>query len=107
MSHHSPEAAARLLSIRRDLARLCRSRKTRTTEFSSRQPTQWQPWKMVHPETTAIFTEDVAWQFPADLLAAGESLKDVSLKKPPGKKGYVMEIPVKGRRVCRIGQPVI
>ncbi len=36
--------------------------------------------------------------FSADLLDAGEPLKEVSLNKPPGKKGYVMEIPVKGWR---------
>ena len=89
-----PEAAARMVSIRRELARLCRSRKTRTAEFSNRQPTQWQPWKTIHPETKEIFTEDGAWQFAADLLDAGVPLKEVVLKKPPGKKGYVMEIPV-------------
>ena len=93
-----PEAAARMVSIRRELARLCRSRKTRTAEFSPSQPTQWQPWKTIHPQMKDTFTEDGAWQFAADLLDAGEPLKEVSLKKPPGKKGYVMEIPVKGWR---------
>ena len=94
----SPEPAVRMVSIRRDLARLCRSRKTRTAEFSSSRPTQWQPWKTVHPQTKEIFTEDGAWQFAADLLDAGELLKEVLLEKPPGKKGYVMVIPVEGRR---------
>ena len=94
----SPESVARMFSIRRDLARLCRSRKTRTAEFSSSRPTQWQPWKTIHPQTKEIFTEDGAWQFVADLLDAGEPLKEVLLEKPPGKKGYVMEISVEGRR---------
>ena len=94
----SLEPAARMVSIRRDLARLCRSRKTRTAEFSSSRPTQWQPWKTIHPQTKEIFTEDGAWQFAADLLDTGEPLKEVLLEKPPGKKGYVMEIPVEGRR---------
>ena len=93
-----PEAAARMVSIRRELARLCRSRKTRTAEFSNSQPTQWQPWKTIHTQTKDIFTEDGAWQFAADLLDAGEPLKEVVLIKPLGKKGYVMEIPVKGWR---------
>ena len=91
-------AAARMASIRRELARLCRSRKTRTAEFSHNQPTHWQPLKTIHPQTKETFTEDGAWQFAADLLDAGEPLKEVALKKPPGKKGYVMEIPVKGGR---------
>src|SRR5438132_864689 len=93
-----PEAAARMVSIRRDLARLCRSRKTRTAEFTRSQPTQWQPFRTIHPETKETFTEDGAWQFVADLLDAGQPLTEVALKKPPGKKGYVMEIPVKGWR---------
>src|SRR5437868_11246790 len=93
-----PESAARMVSIRRDLARLCRSRKTRTAEFSRRQPTQWQPFKTIHPETKEVFTEDGAWQFVADLLDAGQPLTEVVLEKPPGKKGYVMKIPVNGRR---------
>ena len=92
------EAAARMVSIRRELARLCRSRKTRTAEFSHSQPTQWEPLKTVHPQTKETFTEDGAWQFAADLLDAGEPLKEVPLNKPPGKKGHVMEIPVKGWR---------
>jgi hypothetical protein len=93
-----PEAAVRMVSIRRELARLCRSRKTRTAEFSRSQPTQWQPFRTIHPETKETFTEDGAWQFVADLLDAGESLSEVVLEKPPGKKGYVMKIPVKGWR---------
>src|SRR5262249_266755 len=82
---------------RRELARLCRSRRTRTAEFSSSQPTQWQPWNTIHPQTKETFTEDAAWQFAADLLDAGEPLKEVVLQKPPGRKGYGMEIPVEGR----------
>ena len=93
-----PESAARMVSIRRDLARLCRSRKTRTAEFSDRQPTQWQPYRTIHPETKEVFTEDGAWQFVADLLEAGHPLTEVVLEKPPGKKGYVMKVPVNGRR---------
>ena len=93
-----PEVAARMVSIRRDLARLCRSRKTRTAEFSRHQPTQWQPFKTIHPETKETFTEDGAWQFVADLLEAGAPLREVTLEKPPGKTGYVMKIPVKGWR---------
>ena len=46
----------------------------------------------------SLFTEDGAWQFVADLLDAGQPLTEVALEKPPGKKGYVMKIPVKGWR---------
>jgi hypothetical protein len=88
----------RLASIRRDLKHLCRSRGTRTSEFSPSRPCQWQPFHTLVPGTDDVFTGDGAWQFVADLLDAGHPLKEVLLKKPPGKRGYVMEVEVQGRR---------
>ena len=78
--------------IRRELARFCRSRRTRKSTFSPTLPTKWAPHLVRNPasETREPFTNDRAWEFVADLLEAGHEVEIIELRVPPGKTGYVL-----------------
>lgn len=76
--------------LRKELARLCVSRRTRKSSFSPTMPTDWGPHHVRHPETGETFTDDGAWQFIAELLNRGHPVEVITLRKPPGKKGYVL-----------------
>jgi hypothetical protein len=66
--------------------------------FTRGRPCEWQPFKTLIPGGPDVFTDDGSWEFVADLLDAGHPLQEIELKKPPGKRGYVMQVEVKGRR---------
>jgi len=55
-------------------------------------PTEWQPTQVNNPSTGQPFTEAGAWSFIEEKLEDGQHLEEVELAKPPGRKGYVMEI---------------
>lgn len=76
--------------IRSELARFCKSRKTRKNKFSPTLPTDWAPQHVTNPVTNEAFTPDGAWEFVAGLLEAGHEIQTIVLKIPPGKKGYVL-----------------
>lgn len=75
---------------RKELARLCGSRRTRRSSFSPTMPTHWSPQQVRHPATGDAFTDEGAWLFTAQLLTVGHPVEVITLKKPPGKKGYVL-----------------
>lgn len=77
--------------LRKELAKFCRSRRTRKSAFSSTLPTHWAPQQVRHPETGKAFTDEGAWLFVADLLDSGYPVEVIMLNKPPGKKGYVLK----------------
>lgn len=79
--------------VRRLLATRCRSRRTRTAEFSRSAPTEWQPRTLRdprHPEE--YFTDESAWEFVAECLDGGCPVEIVDLRHPPGKKAYVFKV---------------
>lgn len=77
--------------LRATLVKRCRSRRTRTSAFTSRAPTKWDPRSLRDPgDPLNVFTEDRAWDFIAEALEAGVAVQVISLEKPPGAKGYVM-----------------
>ena len=82
--------------IRKELAELARSKKTRTRDFSKGQPTRWKHYEVENITPSSIFipyfTEDGAWQFIADQLDSGHEVEEIKLAKPPGTVGYVMRI---------------
>ena len=45
-----------------------------------------------HGVIDEFFTDTGAWELITDRLKAGHPLEEVELHKPPGRKGYVMEI---------------
>ena len=87
--------------VRRALVQRCRSRRTRKTRFVDDAPTKWMPWTVRDPSRPhTVFTEDRAWTFVADALEAGTDVDVITLKKPAGKKGYVMVL--QGHGLVRI-----
>ena len=58
-------------------------------------PTKWQPNQVRNPEGGSFwpyFSDGAAWELIADKLEAGHDVEVVTLRKPPGAKGYVMKI---------------
>jgi hypothetical protein len=85
MANASPQDRAEL--IRRAL-----SRKTRRSVFSPERPTKWHPTTLAHPADGEMFTADSCWSFVADAIAAGAEVEQIVLKKPPGKRGFVLKL---------------
>lgn len=77
--------------IRRQLARLAESRKTRTSVFSATRPTHWEPTNVPHPQTGVAFTPDGAWEFVRQLIVGGAEIETIDLDNPPGRTGYVIK----------------
>lgn len=77
---------------RAQLSKRASSRKTRTSTFSLRAPTKWHPTSLLHPETGEPFTEDNCWSFVAAAIDAGAPVQVIELKRPSGKRGFVMKL---------------
>lgn len=78
--------------LRKQLASLAGSSKTRTARFKPERPTHWAPNTVKSPETGDYFTEQGAWFFIIDCIEQGQEIEQITLDKPPGKAGYVMII---------------
>ena len=81
-------------SIRHQLIVLARRKEARITAFSRYRPTEWRPGEVRNPDGmfATHFTDTSAWEFIASRLENGENVDIVELRRPPGKKGYVMKI---------------
>jgi hypothetical protein len=77
-------------AIRRELARLAGSKRTRRAEWSSEAPAVWWPNRVLHPCSGTYFTDAGAWEFIVELIEAGHPITQVTLSHPPGKVGYVL-----------------
>lgn len=77
--------------IRKRLADLCLSRRTRTHVFSVEAPCDWRPSAVTDPRTREAFTEDGAWDFVSNLLRSGHTVEAINLDRPAGKIGYVLK----------------
>ena len=79
--------------IREMLRRRCCQRHTRVSVFSTAMPTDWRPQTLLHPQRPAeYFTDDSAWQFVAERIAAGAPIERIVLQMPLGKMGYVLKV---------------
>jgi len=79
---------------RQELARRARGgRKTRASSFSDKAPTKWHPTSLRHPADGEPFTEDNCWTFVAEAIEAGAPVEEMVLKKPAGKRGFVLKLP--------------
>ena len=85
--------AKRLEVVRRELVLLVRRKKARIVEWSPEEPIEWRHGEYRDPRSGEWFTEPGAWDFIAELLEAGQPLEEIDLRKPPGKKGYVIRAP--------------
>lgn len=81
------------IEIRRELARLAASKRTRRTVFTESAPCDWRPQQVRDPRSGLYFTEIGAWEFTVELITNGHTIKIVILDHPPGKKGYVLIVP--------------
>ena len=81
-------------SIRHQLAVLARRKEARITAFSRFRPTEWRPGEVRNPDGVLAthFTDASAWELIASRLENGEGVAVIELRKPRGKKGYVMKI---------------
>jgi hypothetical protein len=77
---------------RAQLSKRASSRKTRTSAFSPRAPTKWHPTSLLDPATSEPFTEDSCWSFVAEAIDAGAPVEVIELKRPAGKRGFVMKL---------------
>jgi hypothetical protein len=78
------------IEIRRELARLAGSKRTRQTAFTEEFPTDWRPLQVRNPRTATYFTEPGAREFIVELITTGHPIEVVILERPEGKKGYVL-----------------
>jgi hypothetical protein len=79
-------------SERAEMIRRAGSRKTRRASFSPERPTKWHPTSLLHPEGGEPFTVDNCWAFIAAAIGAGTPVEAIELRKPQGKRGYVMKL---------------
>lgn len=78
---------------RRELGRRAAGgRRLRITSFTREAPTKWHPTSLIDPCTGEPFTEDSCWAFIADAIHRGEPVEEISLRKPVGKRGFVLKL---------------
>ena len=81
-----------LKNIRRDLSFRAKSKCTRNAKFTKDRPSDWRPTQVTNPKTNEYFTEVSAWEFIVERLEEGHPIEVIPLRKPPGKKGYVIKV---------------
>ena len=81
-------------SIRQMLVKLARRSNARVTRFSPSLPTDWRPGQVRNPNGVLddYFTDTAAWNLIAASLESGHLVEVVTLRKPPGRKGYVLHV---------------
>lgn len=84
--------------VRKLLIRYANFSRTRIVPYSSEMPCDWRPQQTVDPRSGEVFTDAGAWEFIVECMANGHDIKTIELRKPPGKRGYVMKIPGEGGR---------
>jgi|SRR5689334_13580805 hypothetical protein len=80
-------------ALRQELRRLAASSRTRVVPASRKEPCDWRPRTVRHPECGDYFTDAGAWEYVAALIAADIHIETVPLDVPKGKKGYVIKVP--------------
>lgn len=75
---------------RRELARRASSRRSRRIGFTPARPTKWNPGAVRSPIDGQPFTLDGSWNFIADAINGGGVIEVIFLRKPPGKRAFVM-----------------
>lgn len=75
---------------RQELVRRARSRRTRRARFTPGSPTKWHPTSCGDPRCGDPFTVDNCWEFVADAIESGAAVEVIQLRKPHGKRGFVV-----------------
>ncbi len=81
---------------RSELVRLASAPHLRRNQFTPVRPTKWQPDKVPGPSGSIAdyYTSDQAWELIIDHLKMGHAVREIVLRKPPGKTAYEMLIRV-------------
>lgn len=81
-------------AIRHQLIVLARRPGAHPSAFTRQRPTEWRPTEVRNPKglLDSHFTEETAWELIATRLERGQEVREIDLKQPKGKKGYVMLI---------------
>ncbi len=79
---------------RHQLVVLARRPRARSSAPTRSRPTDWRPTTVRNPDglVDAHFTASTAWELIAERLEAGHEVEVITLRLPPGAKGYVMKI---------------
>ena len=73
--------------LRNQMITLARRKEKRTLGY----PNRWHPTHIPNPgELENFFTNKTAWEFFTSLLQNNHPVEIIKLKKPSGKKGYVL-----------------
>ena len=77
--------------IQKKMLDLLEARKN-ISEWSEKRPTNWRPSSVTNPnpDVNIPFTNTTCWYFIEQLLHNKHPIKEITLDKPPGKKGYMM-----------------
>jgi hypothetical protein len=79
-------------SIKGELLALAKRRSARVYYPSRNCLTGWEPETVLNPKNKKPFTPEGAWEFIIEHLEKGHPIKEVDLKKYPGKKGYELRV---------------
>ena len=63
------------------------------TRFTQKRPTEWQPDKVINPETGKTFTHTECWAFIEKLVRNEVPIEEIVMFHPEGATGYVMKVP--------------
>lgn len=79
---------------RKLLARLASSERTRSNQWTRERPAKWQPTEVRDPRGGFFptFSDHSAWAFVAEKLAEGLPVEVMKLRKPAGRRGYVLKV---------------
>ena len=80
------------VALRREMANMCASKRTRSEAFSTAQPTEWRPTDAIDPTTKAPCTSSAAWSLVEQYVRGNGPIIPVLLKKPPGRTGYTFHL---------------
>ncbi len=94
------ESSDRLKIVRRDLIKILqKGKRFRRVGWDVGFPSDWRPFSCEDPRTNAVFTEASAWGFIEELLSNDHPLEEITLRKPPGRRAYVMHPEANGVRL--------
>lgn len=85
-------------ALRPQLVALARRKRSRRAGGQTGLPCRWNPWEVRDPSSHEFFTEPGAWEFIAAKLESGCTVEVIQLKRPPGRTGYVLLIPMPSGR---------
>jgi hypothetical protein len=90
-------------STRRELATLAHRPRSRSVGKPPAAPSDWKPFTVANDDSfSGTFSDQSAWDFIGELLAAGEPVRCIRLRVPPGRKGFVMKPTLADGRVLYI-----